>query len=344
MILYWIDIFRKEDYGLIRIEKTEGECFMGKNWLAGVGTLSAALIGGLAYAGHYSYKKTVGMEREAFVKELPPIKKNDPLAEEKKWYRTVERETLKIKSEDGLELSAVYIPSALPSNKVAIVAHGYTGNLNQMSSYAKLFHEMGFGVLAPDARGHGTSEGSYIGFGWHERKDFLRWIQLMIHTHGPDTEIALFGISMGGATVMNVSGEELPSNVKVIVEDCGYTSVADELAFQLKQTYRLPAFPLLQTTSLITKLRAGYWFEEASPLNQIKKNNLPILFIHGEDDLFVPTTMVHRLYAACPSPKELYIATGADHGRSYTRNKEEYKRRVRRFVHKYIPSSIVPSP
>lgn len=318
-------------------DKWEGERLMISSWLAGVGTLSAALMGGLAYAGHYSYKKTVGVEREAFVKELPPIKKNDSLAEEKKWYRAAEREILTITSDDGLELSAIYIPAASPSQKVAIMAHGYTGNLNQMSSYAKLFYDMGFAVLAPDARGHGTSEGSYIGFGWHERNDFLRWINLMIDRHGSDTQIALFGISMGAATVMNVSGEELPPNVRVIVEDCGFTSVAAELAYQLKQTYRLPPFPLLHITSLITRIRAGYWFEEASPLKQIKKNRLPILFIHGEEDRFVPTKMVHQLYAACSAPKELYLAPDADHGRSYTRNKEEYKQKVCSFVSTYIP-------
>lgn len=326
-------------FGIIdeKQESRKEVCSMSKNWLAGTGVLSAALVSGLAYAGHYSYKKTVGIEREDFVKELPPIKKNDPLAAEKRWYRSVEREMVTIQSAEGLELSAVYIPAATPSDKVAIMAHGYTGNLNQMSSYAKLFYDLGFAILAPDARGHGLSEGTYIGFGWHERMDFLQWIQLMIDRHGPETKIALFGISMGGATVMNVSGETLPPNVKVIVEDCGFTSVAEELAYQLKQTYHLPAFPLLHVTSLITKIRAGYWFEEASPLNQLKKNKLPILFIHGEEDRFVPTKMVHQLYEATSSPKELYLAPKADHGRSYTRNKEEYKQRVRAFVSRYIP-------
>jgi fermentation-respiration switch protein FrsA (DUF1100 family) len=75
--------------------------------------------------------------------------------------------------------------------------------------------------LIPDARGHGYSEGDYIGFAWHERLDYLKWIDYLININ-KNVRIALFGLSMGGATVMMVSGEELSKQMKSIVEDCGY--------------------------------------------------------------------------------------------------------------------------
>ena len=43
---------------------------------------------------------------------------------------------------------------------------------------------------------------------------------------GEDAEIVLHGLSMGAATVLMVSGERLPEQVKAIIEDCGYTSVS----------------------------------------------------------------------------------------------------------------------
>lgn len=110
----------------------------------------------------------------------------------------------------------------------------------------------------PDARGHGKSEGDYIGFGWDERKDYLQWINRIIKKD-PQSEIVLHGVSMGAATVMMTSGEKLPDNVKAFVEDCGYSSVKGELGYQLKEMFNLPAFPLIPVTSLVTKVRAGYF-------------------------------------------------------------------------------------
>lgn len=115
------------------------------------------------------------------------------------------------------------------------------------------------------------------------------------------SKIVLHGVSMGGATVMMTSGEALPPNVKAIVEDCGYTTAKDQLAYQLKRMYRLPIFPLLHITSLLTKLRAGYFFGEASALDQLQKSKTPMLFIHGDADLFVPTEMVYELFKNYPS-------------------------------------------
>jgi len=309
-----------------------------KLWIS-LAVLVAMIIIGLGFAGNYFYDVAVAINPKDFIEATNvdgDYDPEDPWLEEKKWYDEVEREEVSIESADGLNLSGVYIESESTSKKVAILAHGYAGNLEQMAPYVKLYHDMGFNVLVPDARGHGTSEGDYIGFGWHERKDYLQWIQLMIDKVGTDAELALFGISMGGVTVMNVSGEELPDNVKVIVEDCGYSSLNGELTYQLKDMYDLPEFPLIPVTSLVTKVRSGYWFGEADTVEQIKKNKVPMLFIHGAEDKFVPTDMVYDVYEANSSPKELYIAPNADHADSYEENKEEYEQKVQEFVLKYV--------
>ncbi|MER2173839.1 MAG: alpha/beta hydrolase [Carnobacterium sp.] len=309
-----------------------------KLWIS-LAVLVAMIIIGLGFAGNYFYDVAVAINPKDFIEATNvdgDYDPEDPWLEEKKWYDEVERKEVSLESADGLNLSGVYIESESTSKKVAILAHGYAGNLEQMAPYVKLYHDMGFNVLVPDARGHGTSEGDYIGFGWHERKDYLQWIQLMIDKVGTDAELALFGISMGGATVMNVSGEELPDNVKVIVEDCGYSSLNGELAYQLKDMYDLPEFPLIPVTSLVTKVRSGYWFGEADTVEQIKKNKVPMLFIHGAEDKFVPTDMVYDVYEANSSPKELYIASNADHADSYEENKEEYEQKVQEFVLKYV--------
>lgn len=309
-----------------------------KLWIS-LGVLAILVVIGLGFAGNYFYDVAVAINQKDFIEAADVdgvYDPEDPWLEEKKWYDKIEREDVSIESEDGLQLSGIYIKGDSDAKKVAILAHGYAGNLEQMAQYVKLYHDMGFNILVPDARGHGTSEGDYIGFGWHERNDYMQWIQLMMDKVGTDAELALFGISMGGATVMNVSGEELPDNVKVIVEDCGYSSLNGELAYQLKDMYDLPAFPLIPVTSLVTKIRSDYWFGEADTVAQVKNNNVPMLFIHGEKDTFVPTEMVYDVYEANPSPKELYIAPNADHAESYEQNKEDYKKKVQDFVSEYI--------
>ncbi len=206
-----------------------------------------------------------------------------------------------------------------------------------MYAYAKYYHEaLGFNVLMPDARGHGKSEGDYIGFGWHERKDTAQWIDYVLDRNGTDNEIALHGVSMGSATVLMTSGEDLPEQVKTVIADCGYTSALDILSYQLGEMYSLPSFPLIQSTSLLTKIRAGFSFAEASALEQVKKTSLPIFFIHGKEDAFVPVEMVYELYEAANGEKELYIVPDAEHGNAYDADPETYENKVKEFLHQHM--------
>jgi uncharacterized protein len=127
--------------------------------------------------------------------------------------------------------------------------------------------------------------------------------------------IVLFGISMGGATVMMASGEEeLPANVKVIVEDCGYSSVSEVFVYQLDDLFGLPEFPVMNAANTITRLRAGYDLYEANAVEQVAKSDTPMLFIHGEGDTFVPFEMLDEVYNAANVEKEKLIIPEANHG------------------------------
>lgn len=239
---------------------------------------------------------------------------------------------------DGLRLHAYYIPAENPTNQTIIVAHGYSSEGKNMVDFALfLHHRYSYNVLLPDARGHGRSEGDYVGFGWHDRLDYLGWINDLIEKHGEELQIGLIGVSMGGATVAMTSGESLPPQVKAIIEDCGYTGVAEELSYQLSRMYHLPSFPLIQTTSLLTKLKCGFDFYEASALDQVKKASLPMLFIHGDADTFVPVSMGHELYDACASTtKEVWIVEGAGHALSHATAPDEYEERIHEFFARFM--------
>jgi len=227
-----------------------------------------------------------------------------------------------------LKLDALYLPATKPTTKAVVVAHGYMNTKEDMAEYIRMFHNAGYNVLAPDDRGHGKSQGNYIGWGWPDRLDYIKWTNQVIKRLGQNSEIGLFGVSMGGATVMYMSGEKLPSQVKTIVEDCGYTSIMDELGYQAKQMYNLPSFPLVPAVALTASIKDGYNVFAASSINALKKNKLPIFFIHGAKDTFVPTSMVYQNYKATTADKELWVVPGAKHAASFAHNPKLYTQKV----------------
>ena len=204
-----------------------------------------------------------------------------------------------------------------------------------MSAMAYKYHSLGYNILMPDLRGHGKSEGSYVGMGWHDRLDILKWIDLIIKEN-KDAKILLHGISMGAGTVMMVSGEELPENVKVIIEDCGYTSAKEQLAYNLKTMFKLPSFPILNFCSLITKIKDNYFISEASAIKQLQKAKVPILFIHGDKDKFVPFYMLDKLYNACSSKKDKLIIKDVGHAKSESLKSDLYWNKVEDFIKPYM--------
>lgn len=240
-----------------------------------------------------------------------------------------------LNSFDDLKLHAYVVENKIKTNKWAIVVHGYAGNGALMSAKAKYFYEMGYNVVIPDLRGHGQSEGDYIGMGWDDRLDIISWVNHIIEKN-PKSEIALHGTSMGAATVLMASRENLPSNVKAIISDCAYTSVLDEFKYELKNFLNLSSFPLINITDLITMIRAGYSFKEASAINQVKKAKVPILFIHGDRDKFVPYYMMNKLYEAANSPKEKLTIEGGEHANSDLMSPYLYWLTVRDFLDLYI--------
>lgn len=291
-------------------------------------------------ASFYCYHKAIARLKKVSFQGNEDLETTTAIPSEEsryEWFTTVTLHDLEIISVDGLKLHGYFIEAETSTNKTAILAHGYANRGKEMVAFAKFYHgELGYNVLMPDDRGHGESEGNYIGFGWPDRKDYLKWIDYIIHTLGEDSEIVLHGISMGGAAVLMTSGEDLPHHVKAIISDCAYTSVKDELKYQLKRKYHLPSFPILHTTSLLTKIRAGYFFGEASALKQVAKSKTPILFIHGDADVFVPYEMVNRLYKECVSEKAIYVVPNAQHATAHNDDKDGYEKRVTGFIDKYI--------
>lgn len=284
-------------------------------------------------ASFYFFHVAQVRSEKAFI-NTKPTPKTDPLYDYEQSFDQLPRETRQM-TNGGLKQVAWYVPADQETDKTVVVVHGFSQNKERMKAYGWLFHKLGYNVLMPDNIAAGQSQGQLIGYGWTDRLNIIKWTQLLVEEN-PNSQITLYGLSMGGATVMMASGEaSLPKQVVSLIEDAGYSSVWEELVFQAKDMYGLPAFPLLYQVSSLSKLRAGFSYGEASSVKQLAKNTRPILFIHGDSDTFVPTAMVYDNYQATDAPKELYIVKGADHAKTFAKDKVAYEEKIASFLKKY---------
>ena len=225
-----------------------------------------------------------------------------------------ESEMIEITATDGISLFAAETIQDSESHKWALLIHSYRSSHRFMNPYATEYQAHGYNTVQPDNRAHGRSGGKWIGMGYLDQFDILCWIHYILEKD-PDAEIVLHGVSMGASALMMLSGQEgLPRNIKVIIADSGYTSATDYLTWKLKQRFHLPPFPVIPIANISFKIAAGYFMNDASAIEAIKKSRIPTLIIHGEDDQTVPVADAYRLAEAAACKTDLFIVAGAGHG------------------------------
>ena len=227
------------------------------------------------------------------------------------WFENIEKKEVKIKSHDDLLLNGhlLHHPN---SKKYVILIHGYKSTIKTLYYHAYNFYQAGYNILLIDQRSHGASDGDYLTLGYLEAKDVSLWIDYLIALC-PSCIIGMLGVSMGGATVANISGYTLPLNVKWIIEDCGFSSIENMLLDQANRKYNFDHPIMLKGFSLLCKLKNGFTLKKADYIKQVEKSKTPILFIHGDQDEFVPVEMCYQLFEAAKCHKDIFIAEGQGH-------------------------------
>lgn len=235
-------------------------------------------------------------------------------------------------------LHAWYVAAPRPTAATAVLVHGYTDCAIRMMPLGRMYNRnLNTNILLPDLYNAGRSSGDHFQMGWNDRLDVKLWVNHVVpQLFGDSARIVVHGVSMGAATTMMLSGEkDVSASVLAYIEDCGYTSVAEQFSKELKEQFNLPQWPLIPIASQLCQFVYGWNFYQASALNQVKSCKRPMLFIHGSADNFVPTSMVYPLYNAKPQPKELWIAPNAPHAKSYLFYPQKYKERVEMFLRKH---------
>lgn len=261
------------------------------------------------------------------------------IADTNEWLENVKANETYVKHEvytdDGYKLVGVEFLPEVQSHKYALVLHGYTGWKEEMYPYAKHYVEEGYDTFVPDMRCSGKSEGDYIGMGYTDSIDCLKWIDKILEKDS-EAQIVIHGQSMGAATALMMTGlAELPDNVVAVVSDAAYTDAYSMFGDKITEWFSLPPFPLVDGAVLMLRLRGGYNLRDANPLEAVKKSSTPTLFIHGDKDAMIPVSMCYDLYEAAASQKDIYIVEGTGHAQTVDKDPEEFWKRVDEFIAMY---------
>lgn len=244
-----------------------------------------------------------------------------------KQTRATPHETVSITSFDGLTLRGNYYEYA-PGAPIELMMPGYRGDAERdLCGGVQRCFILKRNVLVVDQRACGKSDGNVITFGIREHRDCLDWTNYLVQRFGADVKIILTGISMGAATVMIAAGTELPSQVAGVIADCGYTSSKDIIQKVIRDMKLPPklAYPFVK---LGARLYGGFDPEAVSPIESMKNCRVPVFFIHGEADDFVPCEMTLRNAAACAAPHKVFTVPGAGHGLAYMLDPEGYHKAI----------------
>lgn len=254
----------------------------------------------------------------------------DLLVQWMKAAKALPQEDISIRSFDGLMLRGTYFEYA-PDAPIEILFHGYRGHADrEMSGAVRRCHSLGHSALIVHQRASGKSDGHVITFGINESRDCISWVNYVV-ARWPDAKVILAGVSMGAGTVVMATARNLPKNVIGVLADCGYTSPADIIKKVISVDMNLPANLAYPFVQLGAKIYGGFNIDELSPIEAVRNTPVPILFIHGGKDTFVPCEMSVRCHEANPAATRLHIIPEAGHGLAYPVDQEGYLQAAREF-------------
>lgn len=254
-----------------------------------------------------------------------------PVQEGLDWVCANAPRELTMESYDGVMLRGRWVPAERPRGTI-LLFHGWNGWAErEFCCVFSVYQKMGLNLLFVDQRGQGKSGGVYMTFGVKESRDAAQWVRFHNEKLG-DFPVILDGISMGATTVLMAMGQELASNVRGVIADCGFTSPWEIWKAVAKTSVPFSVLPLLHAARLWCILLGGYDPKKHSTLEEMGMSRLPVLFLHGKEDKFVPCAMTQEAYAAYKGPKEMILVDNAGHGMSYLVERERCQKALDSFV------------
>lgn len=234
--------------------------------------------------------------------------------------------TIKLLTEDGIQLKAWYKP---PENgAVILVLHGADSSRDSVRSYAQILSDQGFGVLAPDLRGHGESKGGGNSFGWNSTLD-IGAAMLFLKEQTDVRMIGGFGLSMGGEALLGALST-YPQVRAVVADGATQRSIDDYLVLPDRQSL------VRSWSTRVMYASVGFFTGDAHPVRMIdsirgaKETRLMLIAAGG-----VKSEIEYNEYFqnTAGNRAELWVVPGAGHIGAYNLSSEEYEQRVNKFFY-----------
>lgn len=251
-------------------------------------------------------------------------------------FDSLPKEEIHIRSHDDYDLHGFYLPAEGESNRYVVITHGITDNCYGSIRYANFYHQLGFHAIAYDMRNHGLNLKTYTSMGLRECQDLRAVIAYVRERFGEDVSVGVHGESLGSATSILCLNDNL--KLAFCVADCGFSDLIQLMKHLVKNEYHVPTF-FVSVGNFFVKLFYGYAFSEIRPIDNLKENHTPILFMHGSEDTYVPTYMSQDMYEVNAGDKEICFFEGAKHAKSIEVDPARYFEVLRKFLAKVFGDS-----
>lgn len=238
---------------------------------------------------------------------------------------------------DGVLLKGWFIPAPQVSNKTIIGLHGFGQNKGDVLAALNFLHDEGYNLTFFDFRNAGESEGNKSTIGYLEIKDLDAWLKHLRRTHPFEIDsLAVCGISMGASVAVYALAQKHQIKCGII------QSVFDSYKKVVKRwawvNMRVPYFPLTWLTILFTRMKLGIDPEVYSPINMAPRINpgKHVLFVHGSHDNLAHIDDTKHLFDISGGQKEFLTIQGSKHAECAEVGGDEYKKKVKEFLKKYM--------
>ena len=238
---------------------------------------------------------------------------------------------------DGERLYVGFIPGDPENKHYVVLSHGYTSTRYGMYKYAALYRRFGYNCIVYDNRGHGANRPAVVSFGYREAQDLMTVIEDTYTRYGQDILLGLHGESMGSG--LQLTALQYQPKVDFIINDCGYADILNVLRWKCKQEFHLPGW-FADVASVLAKLWYGFSFHQVRPIDNLPKNEIPICFVHGEEDTFISTWHSQKMHETTKGYSELHLYPGAEHAVSIESDVNRYQKMMMNFLAKVYPEDV----